>query len=170
MSKPFSPTRHKNLVLALDPGYERLGIAVLEATADGKQKLLHSECFRTKATLPFTERLLRIGLRVEELLHTHQPEKFALEKLFFSTNRKTAMRVAEVRGTLLYIAARNKLRIYEYTPAEVKIAVTGYGKSDKRQIMEMLPRLIHIEKSAKLDDEFDAIAIGITCLVSERSG
>lgn len=160
--------RHNGLVLAVDPGYERLGIAVLEATADGKQKLLHSECFRTKATLPFTERLLRIGLHVEKTLHAYQPEKFALEKLFFSNNQKTAMSVAEVRGILLFIAARNGLRICEYAPAEVKIAVTGYGNSDKKQIMEMLPRLIHIEKSAKLDDEFDAIAIGITCLVSER--
>ncbi len=157
-------------VLAFDPGFERVGVAVVEKSppTGGKESLLHSECVRTAATLPFPGRLSKLGSAVEALIKKWQPEAVALENLYFEKNAKTAMDVAAVRGMLLYIAAKNALPAYEYTPLQVKVAVTGSGRSDKRAIAAMLPRLVSIPSKKRLDDEMDAIAVGLTCLASVR--
>lgn len=154
-------------VLAVDPGYERLGVAIIEKKGS-RENLLYSNCFQTAAKLSFDERLTLLGEEFEKLLQEYTPQVFASEALFFTKNQKTAMDVASVRGALFYIAKRHKLPIYEYTPLQIKIAVTGYGKSDKNQVTEMVKKLIKIEKKIKLDDEYDAIAVGLTCLASER--
>ena len=154
-------------VLSVDPGYERLGVAIIEKTS-GKEKLLYSECIRTDAALSFDERLCELGNRVRDLIEEYVPTAFASESLFFAKNQKTAMDVASVRGALLYIAKARGLPVYEYTPLQIKIAMTGYGKSDKQQVTDMVRRLIEIKKSIKLDDEYDAIAVGLTCLASEK--
>jgi crossover junction endodeoxyribonuclease RuvC len=154
-------------ILAFDPGYERLGAAVLEKQ-HGKEVLLHSECIRTSATLPFGERLQQLGARAELLIATWAPNAVALEEVFFEKNAKTAMQVAEVRGALTYIAASKNLTVHQYTPAEVKVAVTGYGRSSKADIALMVPKLLSISSRKRLDDELDAIAVGITCLASIR--
>ena len=156
-------------VLAIDPGYERVGIAVLEKAKAGKEELLYSDCFKTSVKIPFHARLLAIGHEVERVLKTHSPEVFAIEKLFFNTNQKTGLLVSEVRGALLYIALQNNLSVYEYTPLQVKVAVAGDGHGDKKQVIRMVKNLIRIEKDIRYDDEFDAIAIGLTCLASVRS-
>ncbi|MCX6755818.1 MAG: crossover junction endodeoxyribonuclease RuvC, partial [Candidatus Nomurabacteria bacterium] len=98
----------------------------------------------------------------------YKPTALAIEKLFFTTNQKTVMGVAEARGVIVYSAIKHGLKIFEYTPPQIKIAVTGYGKSDKSAVMSMVPKLIKIEKIIKSDDELDAIAIGLTCLACER--
>ncbi len=152
-------------ILAFDPGYERLGVAVLEKTA-GKEKLLHSDCIRTKATLSFAERLAELGSKTEALIEQWGPNAVALESLYFENNAKTAMNVSAVRGMLLYLAARNNLPAHEYTPLQVKVAVTGHGRSDKAAIALMVPKLISLLPGKRLDDELDAIAVGITCLAS----
>lgn len=154
-------------VLAFDPGYERLGVAVLEKQ-NGKEKLLFSDCVRTSAKLSFAERLAELGRTVEKLIKKWEPTCVALENLYFETNAKTAMNVSAVRGMLLYIAARDGLAAYEYTPLQVKVAITGYGRSDKAAVASMAGRLVVIPKGKKLDDEIDAIAVGITCLASLR--
>jgi crossover junction endodeoxyribonuclease RuvC len=154
-------------ILGIDPGYERLGIALIEK-AGGKDRLVHSECFKTPSSLSFSKRLKEIGDRVEKIIEEFKPSSLAIENLFVSTNQKTAMRVGEVRGALLYLAERAGLPIYEYTPLQVKIAVSGYGKSDKRQVEMMVRRLILIEKEIKDDDEIDAIAIALTASASIR--
>lgn len=154
-------------VLAFDPGFERLGIAVVEKTG-GKEVLLHSECVRTSAKMPFEKRLGELGSAVGALLKKWQPSAVALENLYFENNAKTAMNVAAVRGMLLYIAASGGVEIFEYTPLQVKIAITGYGKSDKRAVAMMLSRLITLPDKKRLDDELDAIAVGLTCLASTR--
>lgn len=158
-------TQHR--VLAFDPGFERLGAAVLERE-NGKEVLLHSECLRTSAALPFSERLCLLGSAAETLIEKFAPKSVALEKVFFEKNAKTAMQIAEVRGMLAYIAASRGLPVLEYTPLQVKSAVTGYGKSDKRAVSLMVERLVVLPKRKRLDDELDAIAIGITSLVSLR--
>lgn len=152
-------------ILAFDPGYERLGAAVLEKVG-GKEKLLHSDCIRTSAALAFSERLAKLGSAAEALIAQWQPQGVALEEVYFEKNAKTAMQVAEVRGMLSYIAASRGLPLYQYTPAEVKIATTGYGASDKRAVAAMVPRLVALPAKKRLDDELDAIAVGITCLAS----
>jgi len=150
-------------ILAFDPGYERLGVAVLE-----KDKLLHSDCIRTSAKLPFSERLGEIGKAAEKLIKKWKPDGIAVENVYFKNNAKTAMGVAQVRGVLCYLAARNGLPVHEYTPLQVKVATTGWGQSDKQAVGAMARRLIAVPKGKRLDDELDAIAVGITCLASLR--
>ncbi len=154
-------------ILAFDPGYERLGIAVAERVS-GKDSLLHSDCLRTSAKLSFPERLRELGTAAEALIAQWQPTGVALEEVYFEKNAKTAMQVAEVRGMLAYLGAKYALPVHQYTPAEVKIAVTGYGRGDKSAVAAMVPRLIRLPAKKRLDDELDAIAIALTCLASVR--
>jgi crossover junction endodeoxyribonuclease RuvC len=150
------------IILSIDPGYERLGIAILEKNPKEKEVLLYSECFKTSSKLPHHERLLLIGERVNEIIKKWKPKALSIEKLFFNTNQKTALSVAEARGVVVYEAMSAGLSIFEYTPLQIKIAVTGYGRSEKKQIMSMIPKLIKVDKKISSDDEFDAIAIGLT--------
>lgn len=154
-------------IIAVDPGYERLGVAILERV-NTKDSLLFSECFMTDKKLSHGERLAHVGIELERLIDEHKPEALAIETLFFSKNTKTALQVAEARGVILHVAARKGLAVQEFSPAEIKIAVTGYGKSDKDQVMAMVPRLINITKPIKYDDEYDAIAAGITFFAHYR--
>jgi crossover junction endodeoxyribonuclease RuvC len=155
-------------VLAIDPGYKRLGIAVLEKNERNEEQLIFSDCFKTDSKLNFEQRLKLIGEKIEECITTHQPTHFAIEKLYFNSNQKTAMQVAEARGALLYIASSKRLPIYEYTPLQIKIAIVGYGRGEKKQVISMVKKLIRINKEIQYDDEFDAIAVGLTCLASEH--
>lgn len=152
-------------ILAFDPGYERLGVAVVEKV-QGKEALLYSDCIRTKATLTFPERLAELGAATEALIQEWQPGAIALESLYFENNAKTAMNVSAVRGMLLYLAARNNLPAHEYTPLQVKVAVTGHGQASKAAVALMVPKLVTVSLGKRLDDELDAIAVGITCLAS----
>lgn len=147
-------------IIAIDPGYERIGIAILEK--NGKETILYSKCFKTKAELPFVDRLELIGREVARIIGEYQPEALSIENLFIETNQKTAMRVAEARGAILYQARILGLEIYEYTPLQIKVAVTGYGKATKTQVMTMVKKLVSGAESIKQDDEIDAIAIGLT--------
>lgn len=155
-------------VLAFDPGYERLGAAVLEKQ-NGKEVLLHSECLRTSAADDFPERLRQLGTAVETLIERFSPDSMALEKVYFEKNAKTAMQIAEVRGMLIHASASRGLSLFEYTPLQVKVAVTGYGKSGKPAVAAMVARLVALPAGKRLDDELDAIAVGLTCLASVRS-
>lgn len=155
-------------ILAIDPGFERIGIAIIEKTNLNKDRLIYSSCFKTSSKIPFYERLKNIGLEIESIIKKYKPEALSIEKLYFTTNQKTVMGVSEARGVIIYIASKNNLIIYEYTPPQIKLAVTGYGKASKEMIMSMVPKLIDIEKNIKSDDEIDAIAIGLTCLACEK--
>jgi crossover junction endodeoxyribonuclease RuvC len=154
-------------ILAIDPGYERLGIAVLEKCSPGeKESLIYSDCFKTSPILPHHERLALIGDEIGRIIGDYHPDALGIETLFFTKNHKTALFVSEARGVILYKAAARSLMVYEYNPQQIKNAVTGYGKADKEHIISMLPKLITIQKEIKHDDEYDAIAVGITCLSS----
>ncbi len=168
-------------IISIDPGYERLGIAVIDKTTErergsaetnrsnaGKEKLIFSECFKTPAKLPHAERLSLIGNRIKEVIKKYKPKALATEKLFFSTNQKTAMLVAEARGVILYTASSLGLEIFEYEPINVKVAVTGYGRAEKRQVIDMVRKLIDCDRTSNSDDEFDAIAIGLTHFAINR--
>ena len=129
---------------------------------------MYSECFKTSAKIPFYERLKNIGTEVEEIIEKYKPTSLAIEKLYFTTNQKTVMGVSEARGTILYVAVKKGLEIYEYTPPQIKVAVTGYGKADKGMVMSMVHKLIDMAKKTDSDDELDAIAVGLTCLACEK--
>lgn len=154
-------------ILGIDPGYERVGIAVVERRSD-KDILIHSECFKTSPKNSFEDRLKKLGMYIENVIETFEPEILSIENLFLSTNQKTAMRVAEARGAIIYIGTKKGLNIREFTPLQVKIAVTGYGKSDKRGVDQMVRRLIRVDKEIQYDDEMDAIAIAIAGSIGVR--
>ena len=155
-------------ILSIDPGFERVGIAVIEKTNLKKDVLVFSECFKTRADIPFYERLKKIGTEVENIIKKYKPESLAIEKLYFTTNQKTVMGVSEARGAIIYVASKNDLLVYEYTPPQIKVAVTGYGKASKEMVMSMVPKLIDVDININSDDELDAIAIGLTCLACEK--
>jgi crossover junction endodeoxyribonuclease RuvC len=155
-------------VLAIDPGYGRCGMAVIERV-NNKETLLYSDCVETSGQDEFSDRLATIADACSRLIREYKPDTVALEKLFFQKNQKTAMRVAEVRGALIETATRLDVSVAEYGPGQVKSAVAGSGRADKHAIASMVRMLIKIEKKIDHDDEYDAIAIGITHLAHARA-
>ena len=125
MCRRLSRTPNDMRILGIDPGVERVGIAVIDKVA-GKEAYVFSECFKTSAKLSHAERLALIGAETARVIAEHAPEALAIEKLFFEKNTTTAMFVAEARGVIMYECARQGLKVYEYTPMEIKVAVTGY--------------------------------------------
>lgn len=157
------------IILSIDPGYERIGIAILEKNqGDRKEKVLYSNCFKTSSKLPLAERIFLIGKEIEDVVKKYSPKSLAIEKLYFENNAKTAMGVAEVRGVIIYIAKNFDLKVFEYTPLQIKSAVTGYGKATKDAVHTMVHKLVELQKEVKQDDEIDAVAVGITCFACER--
>ena len=154
-------------VLSIDPGFDRVGFAVIEKIS-GKEILLFSECFQTEKKSDFTTRLLAVGGRLSELIVEFAPNAVALEELFFKNNQKTVMHVSEARGALLYVAAAACIPVYEYTPLQIKVAITGYGASSKDQVAFMVNKLILLSEKKRYDDELDAIACGLTHLACVR--
>lgn len=152
----------RNRAIAVDPGYDRVGIAVFE---DGQ--LLRSECFVPK-TKEFAGRLHAVYQRVTTLIHTYKPDSLALETLFFSKNQKTAIKVAEARGVITLAAAEAGVPVVEYSPQAVKLAVTGSGTAAKEAVTRMVERLVVLPARKRLDDEYDAIALGLAHVASER--
>ncbi len=164
------------IIISIDPGYERVGIAVLEKIQGGKETLLYSDCFKTLPKKKMEERIFEIGSEVKKIIKKYKPEKLAIEKLYFENNQKTAMGVSESRGVIIYEGMNASLEILEYTPLQIKVAVTGYGKSDKNAVINMVEKLIAIPnkpstssgRGKMLDDEYDAIAIGLTAFAYTR--
>ncbi|MEZ4194910.1 MAG: crossover junction endodeoxyribonuclease RuvC [Candidatus Paceibacterota bacterium] len=150
-------------VLAIDPGYGRVGIAIMD-NSEGKDQLLYSTCLETIQTEDFNDRLLTVGTAIEKLLVDYRPDCVAIETLFFNKNIKTAIGVAEARGAIVYLAKKANCVVYEFGPQEIKVAVTGYGSSDKEAVFSMLKHLVGNLPQKALDDEYDAIAVGLTCL------
>lgn len=156
-------------VLAIDPGYDRLGVAVLEKQ-NNKEVLLYSSCIETKPRTELSDRLLILGKEVQTLIDEYHPTALGIETLFFNKNQKTAIGVAQARGIVIFLAKQAGCALYEFGPQEIKVAVTGYGKSDKKAVIDMVKRLIPSVKEGAHDDEYDAVAVGITCLAHYREG
>lgn len=149
-------------ILAIDPGYDRLGIAVLEGDAS-RPILVWSDCV-TPEKGKREERLANVSRAVIAAIKKYSPDVLAIETLFFNKNIKTAVGVAEARGVILAAAGAAAIPVAEYSPQQVKSAVTGYGASDKAAVARMIPKLLILSAGKRLDDEMDAIAIGITAL------
>ncbi len=149
-------------ILAIDPGYDRLGIAVVEGDPS-RPRVVMSDCI-----LPpkgeRAERLAHVYEAVAKAIKKHSPDALAIETLFFSTNVRTALGVAEARGAVLAAAGSAKIPVIECSPQQVKLAVTGHGGADKKAIARMIPHLVALSKKKRLDDELDAIAVGIAGL------
>lgn len=157
-------------VIAIDPGYDRLGIAIMEKGQNGKDIILHSECAQTSSKDIFHGRVWEIGARVRSLIAQYHPEYMAIETLFFSKNTKTALQVSESRGVVIFQAIDAGIPVVEYTPNQIKLAVTGYGSAIKKDVHFMVQRLVDLGDEKKIDDEIDAIATGITFFATYRPG
>jgi crossover junction endodeoxyribonuclease RuvC len=149
-------------ILAIDPGYDRLGIAVIEGDPS-RPTLVMSECIQPEKGAR-SKRLAHISAAVAGAIKTYGPDILAIETLFFSANKKTALGVAEARGAVLACAGAALVPVIECSPQQIKLAVTGHGGAQKSAVAHMIPRLLTLPKKKRLDDELDAIAVGITAL------
>ena len=148
------------VILGIDPGFAIVGFGLLNSEP-GKQALLSCGAITTQAGLPLPTRLLQIENDMAQLLDTFHPDAMAIEELFFNNNVTTGIGVAQARGVILASAERAGVPIYEYSPSEVKLAITGYGKAEKRQMMDMVKRLLNLKAVPKPDDAADAVAIAL---------
>ena len=154
----MSPIR----IIGIDPGFDRLGVCVLDKEGQ-KETLIFSTCIITSRKDSFEKRLLVIGESLEKIIQTYSPHELAIEALFFTNNQKTIITVAEVRGICIYIAHSYGATLYEYSPPQIKLAITGYGKATKEDIAIMVPKILKQPLLINtLDDEVDAIAIALT--------
>ena len=147
-------------ILGIDPGYAIVGFGILEAHR-GQAQLIRCGAINTPAGVPMPMRLLQIQEDMETLIRTFQPDAMAIEELFFNTNVTTGIGVAQARGIILAAAAKLGVEIFEYTPSQVKQAVVGYGKAEKRQVMDMTKRLLKLAAVPKPDDAADALALAL---------
>ena len=147
-------------ILGIDPGVATIGFGCIEAQR-GQTQMLNYGAITTPAGLPLSKRLYQISMDMEELISQLKPDVIAVEELFFNTNITTGIRVAEARGVLLLSAKQAGVPIAEYTPLQVKQAVVGYGRAEKKQVITMVTMLLGLEKPPKPDDTADALAIAI---------
>ena len=154
-------------ILGVDPGIGRTGWGIIDIE-NSKLKIVDCGCVETRAGTNVENRLLTISLEIESLIKEYKPDVLSIEELFFSTNAKTAFIVGQARGVVLLLAAKNKLEVSIYTPLQVKMALTGYGRADKNQIAQMVKVILKLEKIPKIDDTSDALAVAITHAFSAK--
>jgi crossover junction endodeoxyribonuclease RuvC len=160
-------TTYKTIrIIGIDPGTATTGWAVIEEK-NKNPKLVACGCINTSKLKSDAERLVEIGKDIQTLLRKYKPEEAAIENLFFFSNQKTAITVAQARGVVLYELKKHKLPIQSYTPLQVKQALTGYGRAEKKQIQLMVKNILKLKNIPKPDDAADAVAIAI-CHLNSR--
>lgn len=148
------------VILGIDPGYAIIGWGIIRYER-GHFFPVDFGAITTAAGTPFSERLLKIHTELSRILATYTPDVVSVEKLYFQNNQKTAIEVAEARGVILLAMQQAGVPFFEYTPLQVKSAVTGYGQAEKPQVMEMTRRLLRLKAVPKPDDTADALALAI---------
>ena len=157
------------IILGVDPGIGRCGWGVIEVIA-GKIKVLDYGCIETPPNGKIEERLFIISQEIRKFIKEYSPDCLSIEELFFGSNSKTALVVGQARGVILLSAGENKIPTAVYTPLQVKIALTGYGRADKNQIAQMVKLLLKLKDIPKIDDTTDALAIALTHAFSAKMG
>lgn len=155
-------------ILGIDPGTGILGFGVIDVDLKGRINLVDGGVIRTPAKQADSIRLLTIYEELSEIIETHKPETMSVEKLFFAKNVTTAMTVSQARGVVLLCGEQNGLALAEYTPLQIKQAVTGYGKADKQQVQEMVRVILRLQEIPKPDDCADALAAAICHSMTAR--
>lgn len=148
-------------ILGVDPGIALTGVGIVDAVGHGK--FVHCDAVRTKSDLPHAERLNKLYDSVRQLIDRYEPDVLAIERLFFNKNSRSAMAVAEARGVVVLAAARAGLPVHEFTPLQVKSAVTGQGRADKAQVGYMVKMLLKLSEVPRPDDVTDALAVALAC-------
>jgi crossover junction endodeoxyribonuclease RuvC len=156
-------------ILGIDPGTGILGFGIVEVDARGKTSLVDGGVIRTPVKHPDAERLLMIHDELKQVIDEQKPHIMVVEKLFFAQNVTTAMTVAQARGVVLLLGMLNGLEIYEYTPLQIKQALTGYGRADKKQMQEMVRVILGLRTVPQPDDCADALAAAICHSMTMRS-
>lgn len=154
-------------VLGIDPGVAITGFGVVEERSGNCHRVASGSIQTAKTEQP-CRRLAQIYAGVLELQKRYAPDTMSVEKLFFARNSRTALQVGEARGVILLAAVQEELALYEYTPLEVKQAVAGYGRADKKQVRYMVGRILRLEDVPVLDDETDALAVALCHLQHRR--
>lgn len=147
-------------ILGVDPGYAIVGLGVVEYNGTSF-KTLDYGAITTAADTKFSLRLKEIFNKLTYVINLYKPDNMAIEKLYFADNKKTAINVSQARGVILLAAELAEIPIFEYTPIQIKQSVTGYGRADKLQIMDMTKRILKLDKMPKFDDTADALAVAI---------
>ena len=150
------------LILGIDPGTARIGIGLIRYE-NKKISLEGYGCIETKPDLSDEERLLRLYNELDKLIKKQKTDLVAIEKIFFFKNQKTVVGVSQARGVILLAAAKNKKKIMEFTPLQIKQALTGYGRAEKKQIQQMVKAFLGLKEIPKPDDAADALAAAICC-------
>lgn len=148
------------IILGIDPGYAIVGWGIIDYTAN-RFSVIDYGAVTTEAKTPFNERLEAVYDGVEGIIKRYNPSALAIEKLFYNTNAKTVIDVAQARGVINLAAVKNGVPIFEYTPLQVKQSVVGYGRAEKKQVQEMTRVILKLEKIPKPDDTADALAMAI---------
>lgn len=148
-------------ILGIDPGTARLGYGIIE-NGQKKLKFVAAGCLETTKESAVGDRLWYLQEEVGKILRKYQPDVLAIEQLFFGINSRTAMAVGQARGVVLAVAAKHKVPIFEYQGLSVKFALTGFGRSDKKQIQESVRRHLRMKRIVRSDDAADGLAIAIT--------
>lgn len=148
-------------IIGIDPGTGIVGFGVIEAN-HGKLKMLDAGVIRTSPKHSDSSRLNTIFEELEQIISDNKPDVMAVEKLFFAQNVTTAMTVSQARGVILLCGSKNNLPVFEYTPLQIKQAITGYGKADKSQIQQMVKVVLNLDQIPKPDDCADALACAVT--------
>lgn len=149
------------VILGIDPGLATLGYGVIEVNND-KRRLIQYGTLTTPAGQPMPQRLRAIFQGMNQLMDIYRPDDVAFEELFFSKNITTGMAVSAARGVALVAVVQRTDNLYEYTPMQIKQAVTGYGGADKHQVQQMVKMLLNMKEIARPDDAADAIAVALT--------
>lgn len=148
-------------VLGIDPGLTRCGVGVVEVSRDRSARLIDVLVLRSAIDLPIEKRLLHIADGIEAVLDEHRPQAVALERVFARSDVSTIMGTAQISGVAMHLAARRSLPVALHTPSEVKAAITGYGRADKKQVTAMVTRILGLDKPPKPADAADALALAI---------
>ncbi|MBL7141529.1 crossover junction endodeoxyribonuclease RuvC [Patescibacteria group bacterium] len=151
------------IIMGIDPGIATVGYAFISLKGN-KLSAVDYGCIRTSKKQIFSQRLVEIYKELKKIIKKYQPDKIAIENLYFAKNVKTAINVGQARGVAVLAAAENKIQIFEFTPLQVKQALTGYGRASKKQVQEMVKAVCNLKTTPRPDDAADALAIAITCI------
>ncbi len=156
--------------MGIDPGVAKLGYAFIEIKKKGgKLKTIDYGCIITDSNLFAGERLKKINNELNKLIKKYKPNILAVESIYFFKNFKTAMPVSQAKGVILLTAAKKKIPVFEITPLQMKMAITGYGKAEKKQVQEMLKVLLNLKEAPKSDDAADALGVALCYVLQSDS-
>lgn len=156
------------IIIGIDPGLATTGYGIIKQAAGKRRKKEIFKCLsygliQTKPSFAPAERLKKISKELDELIRKYQPGILAVENIYFFKNLKTALPVSQAKGVILLSAANKNIPVYEFTPLQVKMAITGYGRAEKRQIQEVIKNELNLKELPRPDDAADALAIAVCC-------